>query len=70
MALEALIAASEALGFWKLTSRVFDDNRGSLALLRAVGFREVGRNLRHARLDGVWRDTIEVERLLGEAALP
>jgi len=30
----------------------------------AVGFREVGTYEKHGKLDGVWRDTVIVERLL------
>ena len=36
----------------------------SRALLRALGFREVGVYERHGQLDGVWRDVVIVERLL------
>lgn len=67
-AMLAFIAASEAAGLWKLVSRVFLENTASLALLRGVGFREVGTYRRHAKLDGEWRDVVLVERLLGEAA--
>jgi phosphinothricin acetyltransferase len=63
-AMAALLAAAEAAGFWKLISRVFPENEASRALLRAAGFREVGTYEKHARLDGVWRDVIIVERLL------
>lgn len=63
----ALIRESEAAGLWKLLSRVFTDNAASLGLLRSVGFSEVGVYRRHARLDGVWRDVVIVERLLGDA---
>ena len=40
-------------------------------MLRQVfaGFEEVGIQRRHGRLDGEWKDTVLVERLLGEAAL-
>ena len=62
--MEALIAASERAGFWKLVSRVFPQNTASLRLLKSVGFREVGRYEKHAKLDGVWMDTVIVERLL------
>jgi phosphinothricin acetyltransferase len=48
-------------------SRVFPENTASLSLCRRLGFREVGVYERHARLDGVWRDVVIVERLLGEA---
>jgi L-amino acid N-acyltransferase YncA len=68
MALAALIDSAEAAGLWKLLSRVFPENRASLALMRRSGFREVGTYRRHARLDGVWRDCVIVERLLGPAA--
>lgn len=63
-AMLALIEVAEAAGFWKLVSRVFPENTASLALLRSVGFREVGRYEKHGRLDGVWRDVVIVERLL------
>lgn len=63
-AMAALLAAAEAAGFWKLVSRVFVENTASRALLRAVGFREVGIYEKHARLDGVWRDVVIVERLI------
>ena len=67
-ALEELIGECERRRWWKLVSRVFPENEASLALCRAVGFREVGVYRRHARLDGAWRDVVIVERLLGEAA--
>jgi len=62
--MEALIAASEQAGFWKLVSRVFPQNTASLRLLRAVGFREVGRYEKHGKLDGAWLDVVIVERLI------
>jgi len=62
--MEALIAASERAGFWKLVSRVFPQNTASLRLLKSVGFREVGRYEKHAKLDGAWLDVVIVERLL------
>jgi len=64
LAMEALLRAAEAAGFWKLVSRVFVENTASRALLRALGFREVGVYEKHARLDGVWRDVVIVERLI------
>ena len=68
LALTALIPECERLGFWKLTSRVFPDNRASRGLCASLGFREVGIHSHHARLDGVWKDVVIVERLLGDAA--
>ena len=67
-AMEALVAECEERGIWKLLSRVFPENEPSRKLLAKVGFREVGTYRRHAKLDGAWRDTVIVERLIGEAA--
>ena len=67
-AMEALTAACEERGIHKLVSRVFPENEASRKLLARVGFREVGTYRRHAKLDGEWRDTVIVERLIGEAA--
>lgn len=63
----AFIPALEQAGFWKVLSRIFPENAASLALCRRHGFREVGVYQRHARLDGVWRDVVIVERLMGDA---
>ena len=70
LAMEALIERAAAAGFWKLVSRVFVENAPSRALLKAVGFREVGIYFRHARLRGVWRDAVIVERLLEARRAP
>jgi len=64
VALEALIDAARARGDWKLLSRVFPENKQSLKLLASLGFREVGTYVRHAKLDGVWRDVVIVEKLI------
>jgi phosphinothricin acetyltransferase len=60
--LERLVADSESNGIWTLQGSLFPENAGSRALHKAAGFREVGRRERIAQLDGVWRDTILVER--------
>jgi phosphinothricin acetyltransferase len=64
LAMQALIDAAEAAGFWKLVSRVFTENVSSLGLLRTLGFRDVGVYEKHGQLDGVWRDVVIVERLI------
>ena len=64
IALEALINAAEEAGFWKLVSRVFIENKASRQLIGSLGFREVGIYEKHAKLDGIWRDVIIVERLI------
>jgi L-amino acid N-acyltransferase YncA len=66
--LDALVAEAEQRGYYKLLSRIFPENAASLALARASGFREVGVHRRHGKLDGEWKDTVVVERLIGEAA--
>jgi L-amino acid N-acyltransferase YncA len=63
-AVVALIEAAESAGFWKLVSRIVPNNRASIELALAVGFREVGLYEKHARLDGEWRDVVIVERLI------
>jgi phosphinothricin acetyltransferase len=68
LVLQELLAAAERAGLHKVTSRVFTHNAASRALCASVGFREVGVHLRHGRLDGIWRDVVTVEVLLGEAA--
>jgi phosphinothricin acetyltransferase len=63
LAMNALMQAAEEAGFWKLVARVFVENEPSRKLLLSLGFREVGVHEKHARLDGVWRDVVVVERL-------
>jgi L-amino acid N-acyltransferase YncA len=62
--LEALLKEAEALGFWKVLSRIFASNHASLALCEASGFRQVGIYQRHACLDDLWVDLVIVEVLL------
>jgi L-amino acid N-acyltransferase YncA len=63
-AMIGLVEAARRAGFTKLLSGVFAENTASRALLRRVGFREVGVQEHHGQLDGVWRDVVLVERLL------
>ena len=60
--LEALVAGADAAGIWTIQTSVFPENAASLALHERVGFRVVGRRERIAQLDGVWRDTLFLER--------
>jgi L-amino acid N-acyltransferase YncA len=66
VAMQALLDAVRAAGFWKLVSRVFVENTASRALMTSLGFREVGIYEKHARLDGRWRDVVIVEKLVPE----
>jgi L-amino acid N-acyltransferase YncA len=60
--LEALIAGAEAAGMWTIQTSIFPENRASLALHERCGFRVVGRRERVAKRDGIWRDTVFLER--------
>ena len=66
--LDALIEAAKAAGLHKLTSRVFPENTASRALLKGLGFEEIGIHRRHGQLDGRWRDCVIIERLLHKGA--
>jgi len=67
--LAALIEAAATRGMHKLTSRVFPENAASRALLKGLGFEEIGIHRRHGQLDGRWRDCVIVERLLGNGTI-
>ncbi len=60
--LRRLVQESEQHGLWTLQTSIFPDNEASLRIHQACGFREVGRRERIARLNGVWRDTVFLER--------
>jgi L-amino acid N-acyltransferase YncA len=60
--LEAVIAGSEAAGIWTIQTSIFPENRASLALHETCGFRVVGIRKRIAKRDGIWRDTVFLER--------
>ncbi len=60
--LEAVIKGSESLGIWTLQASIFPENTASLSLHQALGFRVVGTRERIARRDGIWRNTVLLER--------
>ena len=60
----AFLQAVARAGFWKVLSRFLRRTPPHGHCARH-GFREVGLYERHAELDGVWRDVLIVERLLG-----
>jgi L-amino acid N-acyltransferase YncA len=60
--MSALLESADSGGIWTIQTSVFPENEASLALHERVGFRVVGRRERIAELDGVWRDTILLER--------
>jgi len=60
--LDALVAASEAAGFWTLQAGIFPENAASVRLHERCGFRIVGRRERIGQMHGVWRDVLLMER--------
>ena len=60
--LKQLIAASEQNGIWTLQASVFPENIASLALHKICGFRVVGTRQRIGIVNGIWRDTVLLER--------
>ena len=57
-----LIPASEADGVWTLQAGIFPENRVSIKLHQAFGFRSVGVREKVGRMHGVWRDVVFMER--------
>jgi phosphinothricin acetyltransferase len=62
--LDALIKRARQTGAWTIQTSIFPENRASLALHERCGFRVVGTRERIAKRDGIWRDTILLERRL------
>lgn len=61
--LEALIPASEAVGFWTLFAGVLAENGPSLGLHQRVGFQRIGVQHRMGQdARGRWRDVVLMER--------
>ena len=58
------------LGYRKLIGRVLAENRDSLRLCQATGWREVGRHRAHARHRDSLRDVVLVEYLVPDATAP
>ncbi|TAF35029.1 MAG: N-acetyltransferase family protein [Cytophagales bacterium] len=60
--LNALIAESEKNGIWTLQSGIFPENTASIQLHLRCGFRQVGYRERVGLHEGVWRNTVLMER--------
>lgn len=56
------VTAADDNGIWTLETGIFPENRASLALHRSAGFRTLGVRERIGQLNGVWRDTVLLER--------
>lgn len=60
--LRALVDESEAAGIWTLQAGIFPENVASVALHKALGFREVGIRKHIGKMGGTWRDVLLMER--------
>lgn len=60
--MQTVIESSEANGIWTLYTSLFPENAASVKLHKNFGFRQVGIREKIARLDGIWRDTLILER--------
>ena len=56
------VSAADEAGLWTLQAAIFPENRVSIALHQAAGFRTLGMRERIAQHHGVWRDTVFLER--------
>jgi L-amino acid N-acyltransferase YncA len=60
--LKAAVEESERIGIWTMQSGTFPENKASIAMQKACGFRQVGVRERIGCLNGKWRDVVLMER--------
>lgn len=60
--LNELVLQSEANGIWTLQASIFPENIASVHIHEKCGFRIMGRRERIGQQNGVWRDTVIMER--------
>jgi L-amino acid N-acyltransferase YncA len=60
--LERMIAESESENFWTLQAGIFPENYPSLHIHKKLNFREIGYRERIGKMDGIWRNTVLLER--------
>lgn len=60
--LAALVDASEREGIWTLQAGIFPENVASVELHKRFGFRIAGTRERIGQMNGLWRDTLLLER--------
>jgi len=66
---QQVVAADEA-GLWTLQTAIFTENRASIALHHAAGYRTVGIRERIAQLNDAWHDTVLIERRTDAVSRP
>ncbi len=60
--MQELIRQSEEHGIWTLQSGIFRENKASISLHEKSGFRIIGYREKVGCMNGIWRDTIIMER--------
>ena len=60
--LQQLILESEQHGFWTLQAGIFPENKASLKIHEQLGFRILGEREKIGKMNGVWRNTVLLER--------
>ncbi|NML56238.1 GNAT family N-acetyltransferase [Chryseobacterium cheonjiense] len=60
--MEHLIRESEDNGIWTLQSGMFPENKATIALHKLFGFRIIGYREKIGKLNGVWKDSVIMER--------
>lgn len=60
--LNELVALSEAEGLWTLQAGIFPENTASLRIHEKAGFRILGVREKIGKQNGIWRDTVLLER--------
>lgn len=56
------VCAADDAGLWTLQTAIFPENRASIALHHAAGYRTLGVRDRIGQHHGTWRDTVLLER--------
>ena len=60
--LHTQVMEADRAGLWTLQTSIFPENRASIALHHSAGYRTLAVRTRIAQLDGIWRDTVLLER--------
>ncbi len=60
--LQELITESENNDFWTLQASIFKENTASLKIHEECGFKLLGVRERIGKMNGVWRDTVLLQR--------
>ena len=60
--MDLLIKESEHNNIWTLQAGIFPENKASISIHEKAGFRKVGYREKIGQMNGVWRDTVLLER--------